>query len=95
MTEGIIGGGLETTLVTSRWSLVQFALLATYSVGFHGVTSFPYYIHKHSGKGSQLVFIGLMCIRCMLLNIQTAFSPEHAFSGIENNRAYNLYNNQN
>jgi len=44
------GAGFEPTLVTSRWSLVQFALLACYTTGFHGITSFPYYIHKHSGK---------------------------------------------
>ncbi|XP_052773213.1 sodium- and chloride-dependent neutral and basic amino acid transporter B(0+)-like [Mya arenaria] len=62
MTEG--GGGMETTLVTARWSLVQFSLLAVYTLGFHGVTSFPYYIHKHSGL-FLVAFYVLMVLVCI------------------------------
>lgn len=58
------GPGLEPTLVNARWTLVQFALLASYTVGFHGVTSFPYYIHKHSGL-FLVAFYVLMVLICI------------------------------
>ncbi|KAL4231711.1 hypothetical protein ACF0H5_009287 [Mactra antiquata] len=58
------GTGMEPTLVTARWSLVQFTLLSCYTVGFHGVISFPYYVHKHSGL-FLVAFYLLMVLICI------------------------------
>lgn len=55
---------MEPTLVNARWSLVQFSLLACYTTGFHGVTSFPYFIHKHSGL-FLVAFYVLMVLICI------------------------------
>ncbi|XP_046562757.1 sodium- and chloride-dependent transporter XTRP3-like [Haliotis rubra] len=32
-----------------RWNLIQFGLLCFYTMGFSGMTSIPYYIHRHTG----------------------------------------------
>lgn len=64
MSDGIACSGFEPTLLTARWTLVQFSLLACYTVGIHGVTSFPYYVYKHSGV-FLVAFYVLMVLICV------------------------------
>lgn len=41
---------LEQPQYNAKWDLVQFFFLATYTVGFYGTTSLPYFIQKYTGK---------------------------------------------
>lgn len=62
MTEDITFVRREATPV--RWNLLQFALICSYTVGYSGLTSFPFYLLRHTGL-FLVAFYSLAVLVCV------------------------------
>ncbi|XP_041369672.1 sodium-dependent proline transporter-like [Gigantopelta aegis] len=67
-----------------KWSLVQFALLCFYSVGFSGMTGFPFYIHNHTGMFlvAFYLLLVLICIPVCYVQIKLGSLYQRGLLGI-------------
>ncbi|GAB1604703.1 sodium- and chloride-dependent taurine transporter-like [Argonauta hians] len=62
MTEDLKFVCQEATPV--RWNLLQFALICSYTVGYSGLTSFPFYLLRHTGL-FLVAFYSLAVLICV------------------------------
>ncbi|KAL5015977.1 hypothetical protein ScPMuIL_005566 [Solemya velum] len=68
----------------SKWNLVQFALMCSYTVGTSGATSFPYYIYTHTGLFfiAYYVLIVLVCIPVCYVQLKLGAIYQRGIVGI-------------
>lgn len=79
--------GLEQPQYNAKWDLVQFFFLATYTVGFYGTTSLPYFIQKYTVLFlvAYYVLLVLICIPVCYLQIKLGAVYRQGIVGIFGN----------
>lgn len=79
--------GLEQQQYDAKWDLVQFFFLSTYTVGFYGNTSLPYFIQKYTVLFlvAYFVLLVLICIPVCYLQIKLGAIYRHGIVGIFSN----------